>query len=344
MRQVGQAMTSWLSCWPQKTSDVLQGQQPDGKMRSSSYVPFNIQWYTAEARMFVILRPQLAPQPFWEVHFVTLESIGIHVDIHSDLWESMGIRETLWLMVCSCQSTCSLARLFSPFGSSSASFPLAFPLASKTSLFQTASQKAGIERDLHCQHPELPATPFFFLCFFFASEVDPKKPLHFGHSCFNQCLGCGFLFSWPVSSRYPYLHQETTSPDPTTTACILYCSLPLWGSILQWCKKADANGICKYVCVFNKARKGWSTLGSALFAGRRQWIWCFLVVLPLLTTDWVTDWLQLHLRLRPSRALFVVTFSKRHHWLRCLPCFWVLSLPKTYQLWPRSQAYQQQHP
>lgn len=164
-----------------------------------------------------------------------------------------------------------------------------FPWPRKTSL-KTASQKA-MERD------ELPGwaasrgTALLFFVFFLRlgttrseETTTSRTQLEKGQSCFQSLprLWIPFLLANRPGPRYPYLHEtKKQHPLATTTACILYCSLPLWSSILQWCKKEQMRMVYvyiyilyKYVCVFNKARKGWSASGRTLFARRKQWIWC----------------------------------------------------------------------
>ena len=149
-----------------------------------------------------------------------------------------------------------------------------FPWPRKTSLKNCGRQKGDGSRD------ELPGwaangrrglLALLFLCFFFASEreIDPKKPttkperkLEKGQSCFQSLprLWIPFLLANRSGPRYPYLHEtKKQHPLATTTACILYCSLPLWSSILQWCKKKKMGmvymNMCVCVCI-QQSKKG----------------------------------------------------------------------------------------
>lgn len=94
----------------------------------------------------------------------------------------------------------------------------------------------------------------------------------------NLCLGCGFLFSWPtvqVPGIHIFTKPRTNIPLPPQrpASCTAAC---LFG--VQYFNDAKKKMGMVYmnmcVCVFNKARKGWSTLGKAVFDRRKQWIWC----------------------------------------------------------------------
>lgn len=157
-----------------------------------------------------------------------------------------------------------------------------FPWPRKTSL-KTASQKA-MERDELRTAAEL---PFFFLCFFFASERVPIRrnqglpqfSTRKRSELFPVSASAVDSFSPGQPSRSQVSissrNQETTSPCHHNGLHLVLqlASLEFNTSMMQK-KQMGMVYMNMCVCVFNKARKGWSTLGRALFDGRKQWIWC----------------------------------------------------------------------